>query len=245
MTPEALRRWQARIAETKAEMARGVVKKALPLEEMQAAKPKPPAPELAPLVDVPRSETVGVKQMKARAKVFAKAGDTPPGLTPEELAARPKTRGECCEGPRPCPYVSCRHHNYLDVGKSGSLKFNFPNVEPDELPDSCSLDVADKGGLTLEQTGVVMNVTRERVRQMEGLALRKAATRIEPGEGVWRVQCKERDAETGRQCGLLVPHPLPHRHGKWTFMSVLQPGEEPRATQPDAWRHVGDQMGGL
>ncbi len=34
---------------------------------------------------------------------------------------RPKTRGECASGPRPCPWVSCRHHLYLDVDKNGSV----------------------------------------------------------------------------------------------------------------------------
>jgi hypothetical protein len=39
--------------------------------------------------------------------------------------------------------------------------------------ESCALDLADHGGITLEAAGIAMNLTRERVRQMESKALRK------------------------------------------------------------------------
>jgi len=81
---------------------------------------------------------------------------------------RPKTRDECKGGARPCPHVSCKHHLYLDVNpKNGSIKFNFPDLEPHEMVQSCALDVADQGGLTLEEVGQHLNLTRERVRQLE------------------------------------------------------------------------------
>jgi hypothetical protein len=35
------------------------------------------------------------------------------------------------------------------------------------MAETCSLDVADRGGLTLEGIGALLNVTRERVRQIE------------------------------------------------------------------------------
>jgi len=84
-------------------------------------------------------------------------------------AERPRTRGECANVPRPCPYVSCAHHLYLDVTKAGNLKLNFPDIEPEQMhPErSCALDVADRGGVTLEEVGEAMNMTRERVRQIE------------------------------------------------------------------------------
>jgi hypothetical protein len=82
--------------------------------------------------------------------------------------ALPATRAECEDGPRPCPYVSCRHNLYLDVSKgTGSIKLNFPQLEPGDMTESCSLDVAQRGGATLEEVGKIVNLTRERVRQVE------------------------------------------------------------------------------
>jgi hypothetical protein len=42
-----------------------------------------------------------------------------------------------------------------------------------EMGDSCALDVADRGGTTLEDVGAIMNLTRERIRQVEVKALAK------------------------------------------------------------------------
>jgi hypothetical protein len=90
---------------------------------------------------------------------------------------RPKTRGECLAGEhaaRPCPFVSCKHHLYLDVDeRTGSIKLNFPKLEPWELKESCTLDVAERDGVTLQDIGGAMNVTRERIRQIEARALVK------------------------------------------------------------------------
>lgn len=86
----------------------------------------------------------------------------------------PKTRGECEDGPRPCPWVGCEYHTYLDVNEeTGSIKYNWPGMEPWEVFDSCVLDVAAEGGITLEAIGSVINVTRERVRQVEEQAIGK------------------------------------------------------------------------
>jgi hypothetical protein len=93
-------------------------------------------------------------------------------------AGRPRTRGECVGGHRPCPFVSCRHHLYLDVTPgTGAIKLNFPDLEPDEMPETCALDVADRGGDPLEKVGELLNVTRERIRQLEVVALAKMAKR--------------------------------------------------------------------
>jgi hypothetical protein len=87
---------------------------------------------------------------------------------------RPKNRSECLEMERPCLFVSCRHHLYLDVNpETGSVKLNFPDKEPWELEDTCALDVADRGGITLEEVGAIMNLTRERIRQVEVRGLEK------------------------------------------------------------------------
>lgn len=101
----------------------------------------------------------------------------------ESLPRLPKTRGECLEGLRPCPFVSCRHHLYLDVqAYSGNLKLNFPDIEPGDMSESCSLDIADRGGATLEVVGDLMNVTRERLRQMEVRAREHARNALDAGK---------------------------------------------------------------
>jgi hypothetical protein len=87
---------------------------------------------------------------------------------------RPRTRAECKDMPRPCPFVSCKHHLYLDVNpETGSIKLNFPDLEVWEMRDTCSLDVADRNGITLEEVGEIMNLTRERIRQVEVRGLLK------------------------------------------------------------------------
>jgi sigma-70-like protein len=115
-----------------------------------------------------RARTVSVRQMTKRELELGRL------LYPDqgEQAERPRTRGECKDGARPCPWVSCRYHLYLDVSPdTGSVKLNFPDIEVDELVESCSLDVADHGGETLEAVGAIMNLTRERIRQVEVRAL--------------------------------------------------------------------------
>lgn len=87
---------------------------------------------------------------------------------------RPMSRAACVNGIRPCPYVSCKHHLYLDVNPTtGSIKLNFPELEVWEMAETCALDIADRGGITLEEVGLIMNLTRERIRQVEVSGLEK------------------------------------------------------------------------
>jgi hypothetical protein len=95
-------------------------------------------------------------------------------LYPETDYYKPRLRGECVDGPRPCPYVSCQHHLYLDVSaRTGAIKLNFPDLEVWDMNETCALDIADRGGTTLEDVGAIMNLTRERIRQVEVKALAK------------------------------------------------------------------------
>lgn len=87
---------------------------------------------------------------------------------------RPAERRDCASGIRPCPFVSCKHHLYLDVNPTtGSIKINFPDKEVWEMEQSCALDIAERGGITLEEVGSIMNLTRERIRQVEVNGLEK------------------------------------------------------------------------
>lgn len=116
-----------------------------------------------------RARTISVKRMTKRELELGRL------LYPDvEDVARPKTRAECQEGERPCPFVSCKHHLYLDVSaRTGAIKLNFPDLEVWEMNETCALDVADRGGTTLEEVGAIMNLTRERIRQVEVKGLAK------------------------------------------------------------------------
>jgi hypothetical protein len=71
-------------------------------------------------------------------------------LFPETDYWKPKSRSECKDMDRPCPFVSCKYHLYIDVHPvRGSIKLNFPDIEIWEI----------------------MNLTRERVRQVETAGL--------------------------------------------------------------------------
>lgn len=78
---------------------------------------------------------------------------------------------------RPCVFVSCRHNLYCDIHPTkGSLKINQPNLAPDEVGESCALDIADDGKATLYRVGNALNITREGTRQVENKALRRLRT---------------------------------------------------------------------
>jgi len=115
-----------------------------------------------------RARTISVKRMTKRELELGRM------LYPEEQVDRPVTRAECGAGERPCPFVSCKHHLYLDVSaRTGAIKLNFPDLEVWEMVETCALDVADRGGTTLEEVGAIMNLTRERIRQVEVKGLAK------------------------------------------------------------------------
>jgi len=129
--------------------------------------------------------------LREEAEAAAAAGEAP-------RVERPATRDECLAGgphaERPCPWVGCKHHLYLDVKRNGSIVMNFPDVDVADMPVSCALDVADRGlaawgadaegpaepasepgraaavrkedGETLEAVGRALGFTRERARQI-------------------------------------------------------------------------------
>lgn len=115
-----------------------------------------------------RARTISVKRMTKRELEIGRL------LYPDMDYWKPRARSECVDGPRPCPFVSCKHHLYIDVSpRTGAIKLNFPDLEVWEMNESCALDVADRGGTTLEDVGAIMNLTRERIRQVEVKALAK------------------------------------------------------------------------
>jgi hypothetical protein len=133
-----------------------------------------------------RSKTMSRKEIARELRKQRALGLVDPemeAIVQEIEATRPRSRADCANAPRPCMFISCKHHLYLDVNPTtGSIKLNFPDKEVWELADTCALDVADRGGITLEEVGTIMNLTRERIRQVEtrGLLKLRAETEDEP-----------------------------------------------------------------
>jgi hypothetical protein len=98
-------------------------------------------------------------------------------------ALRPKTRGDCEGGPRPCAWVSCKWHLALDVDKeTGVVRLNFPRgaeyrgeIDWEGMRESCALDVADRGDVTsLEEVGDITGLSKVAVLKIGREALAKA-----------------------------------------------------------------------
>jgi hypothetical protein len=122
-----------------------------------------------PKRNTPSGETIAIHRWSVR-ELRAGVAEYPV----EEHASyeRPTTRGDCLSGGvngmRPCPWVSCRHHLAIGVDEhNGNIKLVFPSLDVSDMRTSCVLDVADDGGTTLDGVGVLMNLTRERIRQIE------------------------------------------------------------------------------
>jgi hypothetical protein len=131
--------------------------------------PVPKKRRVRPRRNRPRSKTIATKRL-TREELRIGALMYPPADVD-----RPDARADCVnDDRRPCPFVACKHHLYLDVNPdTGSIKINFPDLEVWEMADTCGLDVADRGGITLEEVGEIMNLTRERIRQVEVRGLLK------------------------------------------------------------------------
>jgi hypothetical protein len=133
-----------------------------------------------------RSKTMSRKEIARelrRQRAFGLVDPELDSIVKEIEAKRPRSRADCANGPRPCMFITCKHHLYLDVNPAtGSIKLNFPDREVWELEETCALDVADRGGITLEEVGSIMNLTRERIRQVEtrGLLKLRAISEDEP-----------------------------------------------------------------
>jgi hypothetical protein len=104
---------------------------------------------------------------------------------------RPHIRRDCLpggqNGARPCPWASCAYHLAVDVNeKTGHLAVHGA---PESMTETCALDVADRtreapgfevhrgaatgidGAETLTSIASLVNLTRERIRQIEARAL--------------------------------------------------------------------------
>jgi hypothetical protein len=128
----------------------------------------------------PRKKYAGPEMIRSDGPTFwdlegeKLSGEEYKSLCEELEEMRPKTRADCENGERPCIHVSCRHHlrfKRIDP-KSGEYELENPDVGLFER-ETCSLDVAKLGGLTLEEVGEILGgLTRERIRQVEAAGLK-------------------------------------------------------------------------
>lgn len=135
---------------------------------------------------------------------------------------RPRTRADC-EGrdrSEPCPMVSCRHHLYLDVRRTGAIQIRFPDREPWEMgADSCALEMAERAAVSIDVVADRLNLTREMARNVELHALAKAESRARPFAAVclcgasWgehRARIPHASPDTG--CATFRPRAVRRRH---------------------------------
>lgn len=76
--------------------------------------------------------------------------------------ARPRTRDDCREGQRPCPWRSCEWN-------SGAIHGRFAHP----APGKCALDLIEQGPATLEEIAEFLDTSREYVRQIMLRATRR------------------------------------------------------------------------
>lgn len=85
----------------------------------------------------------------------------------------PRTRRDCADGPRPCPWLRCRFTLLAEVTRTGTLVLPF-GLDFDQAPASCALDVAERGPHKLDAVAAFLGgCVRERIRQLEVGALKK------------------------------------------------------------------------
>jgi hypothetical protein len=112
------------------------------------------------------------------------------------LRVLPESRSECRDGARPCPLVSCRFHLLLDTGAqavnprtqeklAGQAQLHFTRTldessEDDiadvlrEMPETCALDVADRGATTSRAIAELLGINRRQgVEELVSAALEK------------------------------------------------------------------------
>lgn len=94
---------------------------------------------------------------------------------PQRTGDRPRTRGDCEDGCRPCPWTECRYHLATDVVRDkhgGTMVFWAAGW--DWSKPSCALDVADDGPQTQEDVARLLGLTRQRLSVIEAIAIAKA-----------------------------------------------------------------------
>lgn len=88
----------------------------------------------------------------------------------------PEKRCQCEDVPRPCPFVGCVYSMFLNVTAAGSIQFICGTRDPTTMPAnmSCALDIIEeRKSLSMREISEIWNVTKQRVAQIEILAIEK------------------------------------------------------------------------
>jgi hypothetical protein len=121
---------------------------------------------------MPMCKVESITQLRKRAEERKRLGGK---LIVPERPDRPKTRADCAGGVRPCPWVSCKYHLFLEVRQNGSIA--YPQGQDldalERMPQSCVLDVAEQGGASQTDVGKALNASMQMASLVELAALAK------------------------------------------------------------------------
>lgn len=92
------------------------------------------------------------------------------------------TRSDCDTWPRPCKITECRYH-LITLLRPIWKRQRLGVIPINRMRESCVLDLADRGGMTLEEVAQVLGLTRERVRQIEAAGLKKFSAEMRRRNG--------------------------------------------------------------
>jgi len=90
------------------------------------------------------------------------------------------TRGGCRRLQGPCPHAVCRFN--LTTERRDNRGAKPAHIHLPVVRESCALEAAENGGMTLEEIALRLSLTRERVRQIELGALKKLWARLASDE---------------------------------------------------------------
>jgi hypothetical protein len=145
---------------------------------------------------------------------------------PAPTHERPLTRGECIDMPRPCPFVGCRYHLFLEVTNTGGITLPW-GEDPEAIKDlkhTCALDVAEGDGIERNELAAIFNLSSYGVTNVYNSALAKLGMRQT------MVDSGPPDAEAQHKAGKIQPG---NRYGPDRFGSRRRGADAFAAEPPD------------
>jgi Sigma-70, region 4 len=89
----------------------------------------------------------------------------------QQINLHQSTGGACRKLPGPCPHTVCRFN--LTSERRDNRGAKPAEIRLPVVRESCALEAAELGGMTLEEIASRLSITRERVRQIQLGALTK------------------------------------------------------------------------